>query len=165
MTLGTFAFYIKGRSGGPPTPPEGARQGMLQNLLPELSRIVPTIPTGLPGAKTIRVSDIEQATSAMKVLLVEDILVIQSLLSRQLQRAGCIVHVANHVQEALDFLRDFDIWKGNVGGKCLDVVLMDHEIPIMDGLKCARRIRELQRSGIVIGHVPIIAVTANVRRE
>lgn len=119
---------------------------MLQNLLPELSRIVPTIPTGLPGAKTIRVSDIEQATSAMKVLLVEDILVIQSLLSRQLQRAGCIVHVANHGQEALDFLRDFDKWKGNVGGKCLDVVLMDLEMPIMDGLKCARRIQELQRS-------------------
>ena len=42
------------------------------------------------------------------------------------------MHVANHGQEALDFLRDSDVWKGNAGGKCLDDVLMDLEMPIMD---------------------------------
>jgi len=40
---------------------------------------------------------------------------------------------------------------------------MDLEMPIMDGLTCTQRIRELERSGQVIGHVPIIAVTANAR--
>jgi CheY-like chemotaxis protein len=35
----------------------------------------------------------------------------------------------------------------------------------MDGLTCVRRIRELQREGVVHGHVPVVAVTANVRAE
>jgi CheY-like chemotaxis protein len=35
----------------------------------------------------------------------------------------------------------------------------------MDGLTCVRRIRELQQEGVVRGHVPVIAVTANVRSE
>jgi CheY-like chemotaxis protein len=38
-------------------------------------------------------------------------------------------------------------------------------MPIMDGLTCARKIRELQREGEIIGHVPIIAVSANARSE
>ncbi len=35
----------------------------------------------------------------------------------------------------------------------------------MDGFTCARRIRELQREGQIIGHIPNIAVSANARRE
>ena len=38
-------------------------------------------------------------------------------------------------------------------------------MPIMDGLTCARKIRELQAQGTLIRHVPIIAVTANARKE
>jgi CheY-like chemotaxis protein len=36
---------------------------------------------------------------------------------------------------------------------------------VMDGLTCVRRIRQLQQQGIVKRHVPVIAVTANVRAE
>jgi CheY-like chemotaxis protein len=42
---------------------------------------------------------------------------------------------------------------------------MDQEMPIMDGLTCTRRIRELEAQGKLTGHVPIIAVTANARPE
>ena len=42
---------------------------------------------------------------------------------------------------------------------------MDLEMPVMDGLACARRIRDLEREGKVVGPVPIIAVTANTRME
>lgn len=35
----------------------------------------------------------------------------------------------------------------------------------MDGLTCVRRIRELQQEGVIYGHIPVIAVTANVRSE
>lgn len=35
----------------------------------------------------------------------------------------------------------------------------------MDGLTCVRTIRKMQNEGLIIGHVPIIAVTANARGE
>jgi CheY-like chemotaxis protein len=47
----------------------------------------------------------------------------------------------------------------------LSIILMDLEMPIMDGLSCTRRIRDLEREGKIVGPVPIIAVTANTRVE
>ena len=51
----------------------------------------------------------------------------------------------------------------------INVVLMDMEMPIQDGLTCTRKIRELEASGEVLcasgGKIPIIAVTANARSE
>lgn len=38
-------------------------------------------------------------------------------------------------------------------------------MPVMDGLTCARKIRELEAEGTIVKHVPIIAVTANARLE
>jgi CheY-like chemotaxis protein len=42
---------------------------------------------------------------------------------------------------------------------------MDHEMPVMNGLECTTRIRELERAGNITCHIPIIAVTANARSE
>lgn len=89
----------------------------------------------------------------------------QKVLGKQLAKAGCVVHVANHGLEALDFLEKSRLWMNNVDGHPLDIVLMDLEMPVMDGLTCTRRIRELQSDGTLINHVPIIAVTANARKE
>jgi CheY-like chemotaxis protein len=36
---------------------------------------------------------------------------------------------------------------------------------LVDGLSCARRIRNLESEGTIVRHVPIIAVTANARLE
>lgn len=38
-------------------------------------------------------------------------------------------------------------------------------MPVMDGLSCVKRIREMEARGEVRGHVPVIAVTANARSE
>jgi CheY-like chemotaxis protein len=46
----------------------------------------------------------------------------------------------------------------------LSVVLMDLEMPVMDGLACVRRIREMQAEG-TMSRVPVIAVTANARSD
>ena len=124
-----------------------------------------TAPMSFPGAPSRCGSHVEEAMSALKVFVVKENLVNQRVLSRQLQKVGCIVHVANHGQEALDFLKDSDMWKGNAGGKSLDVVLMDLEMPVMDGLTYTRPIRELQKRGSLIRHVPITAVTAHARKE
>jgi CheY-like chemotaxis protein len=103
------------------------------------------------------------------ILLVEDNLINQKVLSKQLRTIGCVVHVANHGGEALDFLSKTKLWNDPLPLECqrmdLSLILMDLEMPVMDGLAATRRIRDLEREGKVAGHVPIIAVTANTRGE
>ncbi|KAF2106850.1 hypothetical protein BDV96DRAFT_654410 [Lophiotrema nucula] len=93
--------------------------------------------------------------SDLQVLLVEDNVINQQVLGRQLKKAGCTVEVANHGLEALDAL----------DRKTFDVVLMDLEMPVMDGLTAMKEIRKKQNEGKLAEHLPIIAVTANVRQE
>jgi PAS domain S-box-containing protein len=99
-----------------------------------------------------------------KVLIVEDNLVNQKVLSKQLKNLGTEVHVANHGGEALEKLRQ-STYCTEGGTLELGVVLMDQEMPVMDGLTCTKMIRQLEREGKIRGHVPIIAVTANARNE
>jgi CheY-like chemotaxis protein len=90
----------------------------------------------------------------------------QKVLQRQLENRGITTHVANHGGEAIDKLKLSSYWK-NSGDDALDigVVLMDKEMPVMDGLQCTSRIREFEKQGLLKSHVPIIAVTANARSE
>jgi len=99
-------------------------------------------------------------------LLVEDNLINQQILRKQLVKAGSTVYVANHGVEALTFLRSTSLWTSNQGrGPHVDIVLMDWEMPVMDGLTCTREIRKMERAGSFTCHVEVIAVTANVRPE
>lgn len=100
------------------------------------------------------------------VLIVEDNLVNQKVLQRQLVSCGNTTFVANHGQEALETLQKSRFWAGNErDGFDISVILMDLEMPVMDGVTCARRIRELERDGTITKHIPIIAVTAYARPE
>jgi PAS domain S-box-containing protein len=102
-----------------------------------------------------------QAPQHLHVLLVEDNLINQVVLGKQLKKAGCLVEVANHGQEALDFLDK----------ETFDVVLMDLEMPVLNGIDAMKEIRrrELANEGLLgtrLGsRLPVIAVTANVRQE
>lgn len=104
---------------------------------------------------------------AIRILIVEDNLVNQRVLAKQLTGFGCIVAVANHGAEALKYLERTHFWSAVVSPQRtgLNVVLMDWEMPIMDGLTCVKKIRELQEDGTLNAHVPIIGVTANARPE
>ncbi|CZR55813.1 related to sensory transduction histidine kinase [Phialocephala subalpina] len=118
-------------------------------------------PTTLSGKKKAVVSP-----APKHVLIVEDNIVNQKVLSKQLHSAGCIVHVTNHGHEALSFFSTTRYWSGlQDTGIELSVVLMDLEMPVMDGLTCVCEIRKLQKEGMIKGHVPVIAVTANARSE
>jgi CheY-like chemotaxis protein len=100
------------------------------------------------------------------VLIVEDNLVNQKILAAQITKLGCTTYVANHGGEALEILRSTRHFKGReLDGKDLSVILMDLEMPVMDGLTCVRKIRELEADGSIRGRIPIIAVTANARAE
>jgi CheY-like chemotaxis protein len=99
-------------------------------------------------------------------LILEDNLVNQRVLQKQLKNNGFITEVANHGGEALDILKTTRFWKGKEkDGIELAVILTDLEMPIMDGLTCARTTRNLEADGTIVRHVPIIAVTANARLE
>lgn len=104
--------------------------------------------------------------SKLKVLIVEDNLVNQRVLQKQLRNLGFMTELANHGGEALEFLKTSRFWSGHENdGVELAVILMDLEMPVMDGLTCARTIREFEADGTIVKHVPIIAVTANARLE
>ncbi|KAH8669640.1 putative histidine kinase M3YPp [Tricladium varicosporioides] len=165
----TFAFYVRARRCSPPDNPSPVSK--LKNIdLRAQTRILG--PTAIERIKNPGVgkSDTKKAADApvglKYVLVVEDNIINQKVLSKQLKSAGCIVSVANHGLEALEFLEKSRFWVGKqTNGEHLSIVLMDLEMPVMDGLTCVKKIRELQQEGKLIGHVPVIAVTANARSE
>ena len=44
----------------------------------------------------------------------------------------------------------------------VEVILMDCRMPVMDGYECTQRIRAFEAQNPAVGHMPIIALTANV---
>ena len=91
----------------------------------------------------------------------EDNVINQRVMSQQLSRLGCAkVYTANHGLEALDFLATTTFYNGDIP---LSIVLLDVEMPVMDGLTCARRVRELEKMQVITKHVPICGITANAR--
>jgi CheY-like chemotaxis protein len=107
-------------------------------------------------------------TSDVLSQVVEDNLVNQRVLCNQLKKIGCTVRAANHGGEALEELTKTTYCeKPTISPpfQRFDIVLLDIEMPVLDGLSCARRIRESEERGDFVGHVPIIAVSANARHE
>ncbi|KAL8734588.1 MAG: hypothetical protein Q9166_001488 [cf. Caloplaca sp. 2 TL-2023] len=149
-----FAFYVKGRRAAAP-----------ESEATLTHRPASSAVSNTPSFSLAAGDDRKENRSPLSVLLVEDNLINQKVLRQQLVRQGYHVEVANHGLEAIEHLKTTDMWSGNHTGKQLDVVLMDLEMPVMDGLTCARKIRELQREGAITQHIPLIAVTANARKE
>ena len=109
----------------------------------------------------------------MTIKVVEDNAINQKVMSQQLRKAGCAaVHVMDHGLDALSFLAttSFQVSSSSPSTAAappvpLSVILLDVEMPVMDGLTCARAIRDMQAEGSVRNHVPIIGITANARME
>lgn len=154
----TFVFYIKARRTTAPVPAKSSIQQLNSAVIDTLSDKFSSTHFMTNGEKS----------RPIHVLLVEDNIVNQKILRKQLTKAGCVVSVANHGLEALDFIKTTTCWYEPESGSKpndLDLILMDWEMPIMDGLACSREVRRLQQEGKIIRHVQIIATTANTRKE
>ena len=93
---------------------------------------------------------VSDGTQNLKVLVVEDSLVNQKLAEAMLQKLGHAVVIANHGEEAL----------AAVETHAFDLVLMDIQMPVMDGFETVRRLRQAE----VDTHLPVVALTANAMR-
>lgn len=93
--------------------------------------------------------------TVIKVLLVEDNYINQQVALEMLKSAGYQVELAENGQQALETMQ-------NSAGK-FDLILMDCQMPIMDGYEASRKIRSAQNVNYD-PNIPIIALTANAMK-
>lgn len=90
----------------------------------------------------------------VKVLLAEDSRINQAFAQDVLEQLGCTITIASNGQEAL---RAVDTGE-------FDLVLMDCQMPIMDGFEATRKICDLKKTGSIRADLPVIALTANAMK-
>jgi two-component system, sensor histidine kinase and response regulator len=123
------------------------RRNQLQSMLAVLAGRA----SDTAGANSTAKSSVASATYAgARVLLVEDNVVNQEVARRTLRTLGIEVVLAGHGAQAVALLKE----------NPFDLVLMDMQMPVMDGYEATRTIRAWeQRDGRV--RLPIVAMTAN----
>jgi CheY-like chemotaxis protein/HPt (histidine-containing phosphotransfer) domain-containing protein len=89
----------------------------------------------------------------MRVLVVEDNRINQRVMQNMLVGEGARVWLAENGQQGVDAIRE------NLDQQFFDVVLMDLQMPVMDGYQACREIR----NSLALKHLPLIAVSANVQ--
>ncbi|MFZ5807334.1 MAG: CHASE4 domain-containing protein [Verrucomicrobiota bacterium] len=110
------------------------------------------LPLASPPSEPSTESKIPIKVPALKILLAEDNLINQEIMKEILQKDGHQVIAANNGLQVLEILQK----------ETFDVILMDMQMPELDGLETTMRIRKLNPPQ---AQIPIIALTANVMTE
>lgn len=103
------------------------------------------------AAKPNDISENKHYDFGMSVLLVEDNIINQKVASTFLKFLGQNVEIANNGQEAVDMVKK----------KNYDIILMDVQMPVMDGLEATHEIRMWEERENISGKHVIVAMTAN----
>lgn len=107
--------------------------------------------TNISLKTTTRINKMEFEPLDGRVLIAEDNPVNQELISEMMGLMGIDFHLVSNGQEAFDsFLKER-----------FDMVLMDCQMPIVDGFEATRLIRQLEITQPLLSPVPIVALTAN----
>ncbi|MBF0465843.1 MAG: response regulator [Nitrospirae bacterium] len=103
-----------------------------------------------PGAPLITRHTVRELRGPQNILVAEDNLVNQTLAVRLLQKRGYTPSIAENGREVLDLLSK----------QSFDLILMDVQMPEMDGLEATRSIRNI-KDAKMNSRIPIIAMTAH----
>ena len=85
-----------------------------------------------------------------KIIIAEDSNVMQSVTKQILSHIDCDIFLVKNGQEVIDLLKE----------SSFDLILLDIHMPVMDGMECASKIREMASD---VSKIPIIAITGNVK--
>jgi CheY-like chemotaxis protein len=96
---------------------------------------------------------IERAARPRRILLAEDNAVNQKLIQRTLERKNFVVTIVNNGKEAVEMYKSASF----------DLILMDVQMPVMDGLSATRIIRDYEKT--LNKRTPIVAMTAHAFQE
>ncbi|KAL1405566.1 hypothetical protein Q8F55_009205 [Vanrija albida] len=131
----TFRFYIKTHTAN------------MLPLLPQSPLLTPIKERDMPHL----------ALLPRRILVVEDNIINQTVLKRQMIKAGLECDVASNGQKALDLIE-----AAEDAATPYDVILMDVEMPVMDGITAVTRLRALETATSVPRRL-VIALTGNAR--
>ncbi|MCU0355261.1 MAG: response regulator [Cytophagales bacterium] len=86
-----------------------------------------------------------------KVLIAEDSSVIQNLTKKILEQQGCVISSVKNGEQVLEALEK----------EHFDIILLDINMPVMDGMECAKRVRALPDP--TKSKIPMVAITGNAK--
>ncbi|MGB1263398.1 MAG: response regulator [Cognaticolwellia sp.] len=124
---------------------------VVAKLAQEIDRIALNVPVTIANPSVPDARPSGDTLTGLKVLLVEDNPVNQLVATKLLESLQADVVVAQNGQQALDKL----------AAEPVDIVLMDIQMPVMDGLTASKKIRAQSQ----YQQLPIIAMTAHAREE
>jgi two-component system, sensor histidine kinase and response regulator len=145
-----LAALMGGEVGVQSRPGEGSLFWFTARLGPAQADLVAALPDALPALGAPNVGDAARIRSR-RVLVVDDNPFNQQVAGEMLAAVGAHVEFAADGQQALD----------QVQRARFDCVLMDMQMPVMDGLEATRRLRALPDGAAL----RVIGLTANARRE
>ncbi|SCV70301.1 BQ2448_1695 [Microbotryum intermedium] len=145
-----FRFAIPAERSGPP------RAGSTSPVKSKSPTASARLPTRTETKLNASASAKQQQQQQPHVLVVEDNVINSRVLTRQLKLHDFMVTTAFNGQEALDAIEKDGQYS---------VILMDIEMPVMDGLTAIRELRRREAAGQTTKRYPVIAVTGNARSE
>lgn len=154
--LNTMAIIVLSSAGMAARPEVAERAPLLLKPVrqSELHNLIAQVIAGDLTRKFHAAEPVTRAVTSPKlagrVLLAEDNPVNQEVANAMLQRVGVSMRIANNGQEAVDLLQE----------ESFDLVLMDCQMPVMDGFEATACIRK-READMGLTAMPIIALTAN----